>query len=169
MTDGKYGDQKYLDSFQEKFNNVHIISHIGSGVAPWNISQYMIEMVNDNVIVGLRKDLNSKFHLIFYHYQGLKFKDDGKYIIAEPSLLKIPEQGLKYIYSPYITQLTSIKCQIDESHWQNKEIIFQRKLLKSIGIFIRINLRGYGFIRTIYYLLKKSRYNQPKKIGATVE
>ena len=169
MTDGRYGDQKYLDYFQENFNNVHIISHIGSGVAPWNISQYKIEMVNDIVTIGLRKDLINKFQLIFYHYQGLKFKDRGNCIIAEPSLLKIQDQGLKYIYEPYIIQITLIKSQIDDISWQPKKIVFQRKLIKSIGIFIRTNLKGFRFIRTMYYLLRKSRYNQPKKIGATVE
>lgn len=169
MTDGKYGDQKYLDFFKEKFNNVHIISHIGAGVAPWNISQYKVELIENKVIINLRKDMINKFQLIFYHYQGLKFNDDGNCIIAEASFLKIHDDALKYIYEPYINQITLIKSQIAESNWQNKKIIFQRKLIKSIGIFIRTNLKGYGFIRTIYYFFKKSRYSRPKKIGATIK
>ena len=32
----KYGDQKYLDQFEEKFNGVLIIEHTCFGMAPWN-------------------------------------------------------------------------------------------------------------------------------------
>ena len=169
MEDDKYGDQKYLDYFKEKFNNVCEISHIGAGVAPWNISKYAIESIENIIMICQKKKMIEKYPLIFYHFQGLKFNDNKDVVIAEPSFLKIPESGLKYIYEPYINQLIAIKRSIDGNYMINKKIIFQRKLVKSIGIFLRTNLKGYKLVRVIHYLLKKSRYNQPKKIGALID
>ena len=168
MEDGKYGDQKYLDYFQEKFKNVCDVSHIGAGVAPWNISSYNIQSIGNSIMVELKKKPGKKYPLIFFHYQGLKFDDKGNDIISEPAVLKIPHLALKYIYEPYIHELIFIKSLIEGSRAVYKKIIFKRKLINSIRMFFRINLKRYKLIRGIYYLLKKNRYNQPKKMGAHI-
>lgn len=166
MEDGKYGDQKYLDYFQEKFKKVCVIFHIGAGAAPWNISQYRIESSKNSVLIESKRKPGGKYALIFYHYQGLKFNDKGNDIISEPAVLKIPNLALKYIYEPYIRELILIKSLIEGNPVISKKIIFQRKLFNSIRMFFRINLKSYRPVRAVYYLLKKSRHNQPKEIGA---
>jgi hypothetical protein len=169
MEDGKYGDQKYLDYFQDKFKNVCVISHIGAGVAPWNVSDFYFESSGNAIMIQLKRNPGMKHKLIFYHFQGLRFYDNGNAIVSEPAVLKIPHLALKFIYEPYINQLVFIKNQIEGILSEQKEIIFQQKLINSVRMFFRINLKRFRFIRTMYYLLKKSRYNQPKKIGAVIE
>ena len=168
MEDGKYGDQKYLDYFQGKFNKLCLISHIGAGVAPWNISNFEINLSGNEILIALKSSADKQYPLIFYHYQGLKFVDEGNYINAEPAFLKIPYLGLQYIYDPYINQLILIKNQIEGNTSVFKKIIYQRKLIDSVRMFFRINLKSFKLIREIYYLLKKSRYNKPENIGGSL-
>ncbi len=65
--DGRFADQKYLDSWQEHFGEgIKEINYIGAGLAPWNVKNYKISVRNKNVYVDNHK-------LVLYHYQGLRF------------------------------------------------------------------------------------------------
>jgi len=40
--DGKFGDQKYLDEWPERYRKVKIIDHAGANLAPWNLGRHEI-------------------------------------------------------------------------------------------------------------------------------
>jgi hypothetical protein len=61
---GRFGDQKYLDDWPERFDGVRVLEHPGGGLAPWNVSQYRLDADQDRVLVDGRS-------LVFHHYQGL--------------------------------------------------------------------------------------------------
>ncbi|HEY9821411.1 MAG TPA: glycosyl transferase [Candidatus Sericytochromatia bacterium] len=65
VEDNKFGDQKYLDDWPERFTGVHILQHLGGGVAPWNSGQYSFKKIEHKVYVE-----NQIF--IFYHFHALK-------------------------------------------------------------------------------------------------
>jgi hypothetical protein len=67
--DGKFGDQKYLDDWKTRFKGVHVMQHLGGGVAPWNMQQY--SLVSKNILVDKKTD--KKFSLVFFHFHGIKF------------------------------------------------------------------------------------------------
>ncbi|MBL7815865.1 MAG: hypothetical protein JNL70_12695 [Saprospiraceae bacterium] len=46
--DGKFGDQKYLDDWTTRFAGVHVLRHLGGGLAPWNVQQYGFFDKNEN-------------------------------------------------------------------------------------------------------------------------
>jgi len=169
MDDGKYGDQKYLDYFEGKFNNVCLIAHIGAGVAPWNISNFEISLSGNEILIALKSSPRKQYPLIFYHYQGLKFVDAVNYIKAEPAVLKIPYSALKYMYDPYINQLILIKNQIEGNASVLNKIVYQRKFIASVRMFFRIKLKSFKLVREIYYLFKKSRFNKPENIGGVLD
>lgn len=64
---GKFGDQKYLDSFEEKFKKVYICRHKGAGLAGWNIRNFKgkIYTQNDHVFIDGEP-------LIFFHFSSFK-------------------------------------------------------------------------------------------------
>lgn len=77
--DGVYfGDQKYLDDWEKRFTGVHVLQHIGAGVAPWNIARYrLVEKCGDDVKIRFEKD-NSVSSLIFYHFQAMKYLENDQ-------------------------------------------------------------------------------------------
>jgi hypothetical protein len=65
VEDGKLGDQKYLDDWPERFEGVHVLEHVGGGLAPWNVSNYALEARDGRPFVD-------GVPLVFYHYHSLK-------------------------------------------------------------------------------------------------
>lgn len=67
--DGKFGDQKYLDDWTERFEGVHELEHLGGGVAPWNMQQYTFRKQGDKYI-GTETTTGKEFELVFFHYHA---------------------------------------------------------------------------------------------------
>ena len=93
VKDGKFGDQKYLDDWPERFDNIHVLKHLGGGVAPWNVLQYS---------VGHGPTVNGE-KVVFYHYHGLKICEDNSYKLVSGYML--PQNVIELFYLPYISAL----------------------------------------------------------------
>lgn len=93
--DGKFGDQKYLDDWTKRFQCVHVLKHLGGGVAPWNIQQYKYE--------------SGIFDIVFYHFHGFKFLENNK---IELGNYRLRESDLAFLYKPYLECLEKMKENI---------------------------------------------------------
>ena len=92
--DGKFGDQKYLDDWTTRFSGIHVLRHLGGGVAPWNVRKYQITRgprVNDSPVV-------------FYHFHNLKAYPDGSFNLAGGNYY-LPDGAVKHIYLPFLRSL----------------------------------------------------------------
>jgi hypothetical protein len=139
---GKFGDQKYLDDWKERFTGVHVVQHLGAGLAPWNAAQYHLTKNREDICV-------EKYPLIFYHYHGLKihpFKIG--YLSSYPLTPKLCE----WIYSPYYQEL-------NQSYREIQNLIPGFKL--GIVDFPRLPKRPdnlYRFIRSIIKDIRQEKY-----------
>ncbi len=106
--DGKFGDQKYLDDWTERFKEVHVLEHLGGGVAPWNIQQYQF---NDN-LNGTEIKTDHNFNLIFYHFHNIKFREEEQIYLSE---YEITPSQIKSVYKPYVTKLLQIADDLKKS------------------------------------------------------
>jgi len=106
--EGKFGDQKYLDDWPRKFEGVHVLEHLGGGVAPWNVQQYEIFKKGEKLF-GREFRSRAEFNLIFYHFHPLKFYAGGKIDLGG---YRLSEDVKKLIYGPYIERLEQIKNKI---------------------------------------------------------
>jgi len=145
--DGKFGDQKYLDDWPQRFEGVHVMEHLGGGVAPWNVQQYHLLKTEGERYVLQDKKTKRVFSLLFYHYHNLRFLayekvDIGTYLL--------PRWAKKKLYASYILHLESMgqKAQaIEDGDYHGTRSLrkgLKRTLLSFLG---RLNfLRGVFFV-----------------------
>ncbi len=141
---GKFGDQKYLDNWTKKYKKVHISKHLGGGLAPWNIQKY--KFLGGNKM--LKKDDETKFDMIFYHFHNLKFLRNGKIYIGG---YKIEDQIKFKIYRPYFKKVYKLTKKLkknklfkdfdfNESYYSGGIFIFRliKRIIK-MSNFLKIN------------------------------
>ena len=140
VEDGKFGDQKYLDDWIFRFEGVHVLKHLGGGVAPWNVQQYKLE--------------EKSFELIFYHFHGFKFLSNDKVDLGGYTLTK---EDIKILYKPYLIHLKKIKEKIlllnDSYDYHGTATSKKFNWKDPIKYFKRLLNRGYN-IHQINYILK---------------
>jgi len=108
IENGKFGDQKYLDDWTTRFKKVHVLQHLGCGLAGWNISQYKFYKVNDD-FYGLEKKSGLRFDVVFYHFHYIRYYTNGKLQLGARI---ISESAKEYFYRPYLKELDEIKQKI---------------------------------------------------------
>lgn len=94
LEDTRMGDQKYLDEWPRLYRGVHIIQHLGAGVAPWNFDQYAIATDEQS-----RTTINGS-PLIFYHFHQFQLHDDGSFFRLSPAYTELHREP-ELVYSAY--------------------------------------------------------------------
>lgn len=118
IEDGKFGDQKYLDDWTTRFSTIHVLQHLGGGVAPWNVQQYDFHS-EDKKVQGKNLATNEKFDLVFYHYHGFHYTKSNTYSLSN-HIYKLERNHVKHIYRAYGTALFTAEKVISA---YNKEIV----------------------------------------------
>jgi hypothetical protein len=96
-TDGRYGDQKYLNALPRDFAAVAASESQGLNCAPWNIFAKKVGVLNGSVTVD-------KSPLLLYHFQGLKIIRDWAFELYA-ARLRLPKAVREIIYAPYLAVL----------------------------------------------------------------
>lgn len=95
--DGKFGDQAYLDDWTTRFQGVHVLSHPGGNVAPWNLNNYKVDYINQSI------KINQK-NLIFYHFHTFKILEKNKFQ-KYSSFYSFNKKTESLIYNLYIENI----------------------------------------------------------------
>ena len=143
----KAGDQKYLEKFPKLSDGVFIPEHIGIGVAPWNISQYLFISNNNGKIMIANQ--NQQGQLIFYHFQNIKYITERIVNIGAGRA----DRGLKrIIYLPYLMEIENIRNKLKSYYIQIKPRSLSRNHIISIiqKYLMRYKIRYLSFSDIIY-------------------
>jgi hypothetical protein len=111
MEDGKFGDQKYLDNWLNKFEGVHELKHLGGGLAPWNIQQYDLYKKNEKVFLK-EKHSEKEYSAVFFHFHYLKFFKNN--IVLLTAHYDLDKKIKELFYYPYIKKLQKIKSSVQK-------------------------------------------------------
>lgn len=154
--EGKWADQKYLDSWPYMFEGVHICRIPSAGLAPWNVLNYSYSGTQEHIIV----DSNPLF---FYHFHDLKYLSNNSWYVGG---YEIPKYIIENIYKPYIKTLLEIndlvKLQYPKINALNmidiKEMGAYNTKYK-IGIYIIDLKKSFKqFITDTFFINRKKHY-----------
>lgn len=110
--DGKYGDQKYLDSWSEIFSvQVHILQNQELALAPWNATRFPYG------------------NAVFYHFHALRILSKTSVSIGEYAF---PKVLIDNVYSPYIEDLRTSIHALKNIGFEIKAQITWTKVLISL-------------------------------------
>ena len=73
----RLGDQKYLDDWLEKYDDVYVYKEIGAGIAPWNLYRFRrpkkVPVDSDKLLYDVISKRNCE--VVFFHYHSLFIND----------------------------------------------------------------------------------------------
>lgn len=86
---GKFGDQKYLDDWSERFSSlVHVLNNKELMLGPWNANRFPYSSS------------------IIYHFHGVRILSNAKIKLGSYNL---PGPLVEYVYEPYVQDLKSAR------------------------------------------------------------
>ncbi len=113
--DGKFGDQKYLDDWESRFQGiVYNCNEIGCGVAPWNCQKY--ELLEINNVLCVRDNISKlSSPMSFFHFHGIKRMVNEEWILST----YIIGDDFKKLYREYIEKVIKKEELLNnkELHW----------------------------------------------------
>lgn len=106
VEDGKFGDQKYLDDWTTRFKKVHVLKHLGGGLAPWNMQQFAFTK-EENKLKVKEKATGKFYDIVFFHFHGLKFYE-GNIVSYTGETYEMNSDVRKLLFEPYTKELLEI-------------------------------------------------------------
>jgi len=92
--DGKFGDQKYLDDWPERFPGlVHVLQRQQYAQAPWNATRFPYSQG------------------VFFHFHGLRIAPGRRFDLGP--IYTLPGAVLDHIYEPYLADLRRAIAMLD--------------------------------------------------------
>jgi len=109
VEDGKFADQKYLDDWPTRFQNVVVLQHKGANLAAWNIANYKLSRRDAVILVDDQP-------LIFFHFHAFKQLTGCIYDTQLAKYRVVPSKTVvQNIYAPYIRTVTACAAQLGTS------------------------------------------------------
>jgi hypothetical protein len=138
--DGKFADQKYLDQWPVRFNNVIVLKNKGANVAGWNFRNYKITDQDGMVYID-------ETPLICFHFAGFKEIRSGIFKMGFDGYFLWPSLvARRKIFLPYIQTLTTFDGESIGRRIRSADIhlaSFNKRLRNLIRVFRSIFFCDY--------------------------
>jgi len=98
VEDGRFGDQKYLDDWPERFEGVVVLRTTGAGLAPWNLRSHSFTEARGRLSVDGQP-------MIFFHYHSFTIGRDGRRYRPCHAAYGVKRRRYRLLYRPYWSSL----------------------------------------------------------------
>ncbi len=156
--DGKFGDQRYVDQFLDRYQSLCIVQNLGVGVGPWNMNRYNYS--DHSVIFNGREN-----DFVFFHMHGIKTEFKGNTLVLRCVDCIINDEIQSLFYEPYVQLLMVVYNKYLGKGFKRYKIKRRAKLsiLKSK---IKLRFRNNSVAKWIYKDVLGIKYsgNEQKQI-----
>jgi len=140
---GRFGDQKYLDDWPERFEGVRVLDAPGVGLAPWNCRNYEIRRNRGSQWVCRDLSNGEEAPLVFFHFHELRFFPNDRIKLVAGGY-EIPPAIFQALYQSYLRELLQIAAEITRDHpGANPLAVSAPDFWKTLGakVYARLNPR----------------------------
>lgn len=118
--------QLSLDNWEKDLAGIKSIQNIGAGAAPWNIENYTVQKVDDEIMLNDEK-------LIFYHFHQFGWNPKGEYHYCSYAL---PDVVIELIYQEYTKIIEKVEADIRQiaPDVECRKIVQEMPLIKKLII-----------------------------------
>jgi hypothetical protein len=120
----RFGDQKYFDDWDNRFDCIFVPDPTGVGLAPWNFDKF--DLFEDNNVIYAKDKITKLISpVIFYHFHELRYMKKNIWKLM-PEMYSCNKEIYNYIYKPYIDEIVNINkiYEISEYSKVNDSLIF---------------------------------------------
>lgn len=118
--DGKFGDQRYVDRFPQRYQSLCVIKNLGAGIGPWNMNRY--QFTEHTLKFGNRED-----EFVFFHMHGIKSEFDGDTLLLRCVDCILNNDTQRLFFEPYTELLLEVYNKYLGKKLVNYKIIWKSK------------------------------------------
>lgn len=148
--EGRYGDQKYLDTFPSLSPSLCVISNPSAGIAPWNMHHYKLK---GNSIVQDGRE----FPFVFYHMHGITADINSSTLTMQSIHHKFSKEQVEKFLMPYALLNMDVLNRFFGKELNSCDA-YGIKGWKSIEYKIRGLLRNNKLIQWLYFKIIRKEY-----------
>lgn len=145
----RYADQKYLDEFPKRWNNVHVISNLGVGIAPWNMHRY--EYRDESFFYE-----GCEYPYVFFHFHGVKIEVVENILHISSLHHELNNEVIDKFYQPYANLLKEV-LNLYLGYNINSTIVHDMPWHKKLDYRIRDKVRGNSFVRWMWFSVLRKK------------
>lgn len=150
MEETRYGDQKYLDQFPIRWNNVHIIKNLGVGIAPWNMHRY-------NFSESSFSYKGKEYPFVFFHFHGVKIDIIENVLHISSLHNELNKELTNLFFIPYAELLKDVLNKY-LGYTIYDVVVHDMPFFKKIDYRIRAHVRNNYIVRWIWFSLLHKKF-----------
>lgn len=141
--DGKFGDQKYIDAFPERYKNLCIVQNKGAGIAPWNYNLY--KYFPDHCTFD-----GQQHPYVFFHMHGTVVNLQNGILRFEAKKCILSKMLSTLFFGPYTNLLRKVYTDCLGQEVRSIEIISQSRL-SAAWIRFRAHFKENKLFQYLYF------------------